>query len=101
MHEHVSSLDKPTVIELGVDRGHQKCFSMLVKSKSDALLVSVDIRDCSSVSNSKQWRFIQSDSLNIDEILCQAPEIKHGVDLVYVDSLHNPEHVKKRNILIL
>ncbi len=96
MHEHVLSLDKPTVIELGVDRGQStKVFLNSIKSKSDALLVSVDIRDCSSVSNSKQWRFIQSDSLNIDEILCQAPEIKHGVDLVYVDSLHNPEHVKK------
>ena len=58
IHEHVLSLDKPTVIELGVDRGQStKVFLNSIKSKSDALLVSVDIRDCSSVSNSKQWRF--------------------------------------------
>jgi hypothetical protein len=42
---------------------------------------------------SKNWTFIQSNSIDTAKIFSAAPALKNGIDLLYVDSLHTAEHV--------
>ena len=96
LHEEVFKRISPTVLELGVDRGQStKVFLNALNSKSNAKLVSVDIRDCSKVAKSKKWIFVKSDSTNIEFIVKNAPILNKGIDVIYIDSLHSKEHVQK------
>ncbi len=96
LHEEVSRRSSPTILELGVDRGQStKVFLNAILPKPNANLVSVDIRDCSNISNSKQWKFIQIDSTNVEKIIEYAPILRKGIDVIYIDSLHTPQHVYK------
>ena len=96
IHKKVKSLSSPVILELGVDRGQStKVILNAMHGKENATLVSVDIKDCSNVSNLGYWTFIQDDSCNIKQIIKLAPILKKGIDLIYIDSLHTPDHVYK------
>ena len=96
LHSEVSSRKSPTVLELGVDRGQStKVFLNAIHHKSSSHLISVDIRDCSNISDSNLWTFIKMDSSNVKGIINTAPILKKGIDVIYIDSLHTPEHVFK------
>ena len=53
-------------------------------------MYSVDIEDCSSVSNDKRWTFIKSRDDNFDFIKSKIPE---KIDILYIDTLHEAKHV--------
>ena len=96
MHGEVSSRKSATVLELGVDRGQStKVFLNAIHNKPLSHLISVDIRDCSNVSDSNLWTFLKMDSTNIAAIVNAAPILKKGIDVIYIDSLHTPKHVFK------
>tara|TARA_B100000242_G_C43052122_1_gene491654 strand:- start:86 stop:856 length:771 start_codon:yes stop_codon:yes gene_type:complete len=96
MHSEIASRQSPIVLELGVDRGQStKVFLNAIHNKSESHLISVDIRDCSDVSDSKHWTFIKKDSTKVLEILEAEPILKKGIDVIYIDSLHTPAHVFK------
>ena len=70
MHGEVSSRKSATVLELGVDRGQStKVFLNAIHNKPLSHLISVDIRDCSNVSDSNLWTFLKMDSTNIAAII--------------------------------
>ena len=89
------------IVELGVDKGFStKVFLSAINDKSDSKLTSIDINDCSNVCNSSKWNFIQSNSIDIDKVLDNSPDIvKRGIDILYIDSLHNIDHVRKELFL--
>ena len=96
MIDFVSKKQKPTILEFGVERGSSTKKFIDFAEKNSGKVFSVDIEDCSKVSNSRSWKFIQSNDLNIDYILNQFSEIKiGGADLIYIDSYHEAEHVQK------
>ncbi len=96
MHKEVASRKSPVVLELGVDRGQStKVFLNAINNKRLSHLISVDIRDCSDVSDSKLWTFLKMDSSDVDGIIKKVPLLKEGIDVIYVDSLHTSEHVFK------
>ena len=96
LHSEVSSRKSPTVLELGVDRGQStKVFLNAIHNQPTSNLISVDIRDCSNVSDSNLWKFIKKDSTNVQGIINAAPILKKGIDVIYIDSLHTPKHVYK------
>ncbi len=82
-------------LELGVASGNSTRILLSACSKTNSKLVSVDILDCSKILNDKNWNFILSNSTDKDYILKNAPILKNGIDLIYIDSLHTAEHVKK------
>tara|TARA_B100001093_G_C26754387_1_gene982639 strand:+ start:363 stop:1061 length:699 start_codon:yes stop_codon:yes gene_type:complete len=96
MGDYLKYKKNPVVLEFGVERGSStKAFIWLTK-KMNGKVYSIDINDCSNVSNEKNWRFLQSDDLNIDYILEKFSVIKEGgVDLIYIDSFHENYHVVK------
>ena len=96
MHNAVIKRKSPIILELGVDRGQStKVFLHAIDKKSSGLLFSVDIKDCTGVSKSDAWTFIKKDSTDIKGILKEAPILEKGIDIIYVDSLHTPNHVYK------
>jgi len=96
MHKEVVERKAPVVLELGVDRGQStKVFLNAIDKKPSSRLISVDIRDCSKVSDSKLWTFLKMDSIDVEGILKKVPLLKKGIDVIYIDSLHTSQHVFK------
>ena len=65
---------------------------------NDGELISVDIDDYSNLYDNKKWTFLKSrddDFKFIDKYLSK------DLDVIYLDSLHTAEHVKKFFIIIL
>lgn len=89
------------IVELGVDKGlSTRAFLSAINEKSDSKLTSIDITDCSNVCNSSKWNFIQSNSIDINKVLDNSPDIiNRGIDILYIDSLHNIDHVHKELFL--
>ena len=96
MTDFLNNKENPKVLELGVERGTSTKAFLCYLEKKNGKLFSVDIQDCSKVSDSKNWNFIQSNDLNYDYILETFDEIKkEGIDLIYIDSYHENYHVLK------
>ncbi len=96
MIDFVSKKKNPIILEFGVERGSSTKKFIKFAEKNLAKVYSVDIVDYSNVSNSNNWRFIQSNDLNIDYVLSKFDEIKtHGADLIFIDSYHEDVHVQK------
>ena len=94
MHQEALSRHNPTIVELGVDQGQStKVFLNAIDGKTEATLTSVDIKDCSSAVKCDTWKFIQSDSKDVGAIIKSNPNIKLGIDILYIDSLHTAKHV--------
>ncbi|RWO85020.1 MAG: class I SAM-dependent methyltransferase [Mesorhizobium sp.] len=93
LYDAAAARPNGTFLELGTDRGQATKMILAACEKNGGNLVSVDIRDCSSAAVSCRWTFVQADSIDRKTILNKAPILQDGIDLVYVDSLHTPEHV--------
>ena len=96
MVDFLDNKPNPKVLELGVERGTSTRAFLWYLKKTNGQLFSVDIDDCSKISNSEDWKFLQSNDLNFEYILENFGEIKkNGVDLIYIDSYHENHHVLK------
>jgi predicted O-methyltransferase YrrM len=82
----------PRILELGVQKGNSTKIFLDICNKNDGYLTSVDIDDCSHISNNKRWNFIHSSDDNFDLI---NNKIKEKLDLIFIDSYHEPTHIKK------
>lgn len=96
LHHDAIKRQDPIILELGVDRGQStKVFLNAIRHGLNSHLVSVDIRDCSDITDFERWTFVKSDSADVHTVIQQAPVLKNGIDIIYVDSLHTAEHVYK------
>ena len=104
INKKLDEIKNPTIVELGVAETalSTKNFLNYVSDKGGELY-SIDIQDFSKITNSdnfkninsKNWNFLQSNDLNLEKILKNFPIIKNGIDVLYVDSLHDPTHIEK------
>tara|TARA_A100001035_G_scaffold276783_1_gene272468 strand:- start:12 stop:680 length:669 start_codon:yes stop_codon:yes gene_type:complete len=88
--EIISKGKKLRILELGVFFGTST--TMFLKSPNVKNLISVDINDCSKVSKSKKWKFLKTRDDNFKYI---NKFLKKKIDIVFIDSLHEPEHIEK------
>ena len=96
MVDFLSKKKNPTILEFGVERGSSTKKFIDFVEKNSGRVFSVDITDCSNISSSKSWKFLKSNDLNVDYVLDQFDEIKkNGVDLIFIDSYHEAQHVQK------
>jgi predicted O-methyltransferase YrrM len=92
--KRLNNIKNPVILELGVNRGRStKIFFDYINDKGGKLF-SIDIRDCSNALVSPEWNFFQCNDLNINEILKKFSVLKKGIDLLFIDSYHEPNHVK-------
>ena len=88
----IKNIKNINILELGVREGiSTKCFLEVCK-KNNGNLTSIDIDDCSGVSNDTNWKFIHSSDDNFEFIDNQ---ITKNLDFIYIDSYHEPLHVEK------
>jgi cephalosporin hydroxylase len=86
------------MVELGVRGGESTFVFERVARLCKALLVSVDIDDCSPVCNWKDWVFVKSDDIafaNQFESWCRERKVDPAIDLLFIDTSHLYEHTKQ------
>ena len=92
---NLNDIKNPIILELGVNRGGSTKFFLKHIEENNGKLFSIDIKDCSSVSDSKNWNFLISDDLDYNFIVSKFKEISEkGIDVLFIDSYHDPSHVK-------
>ncbi len=90
--EKIKNIKNINILELGVKRGISTKKFLDICENNNGFLTSIDIDDCSNVSNSDKWKFIHSsddDFQKIDKI------ISKNFDFIFIDSLHEANHVQK------
>ena len=103
MNDYITKIDKslfsiiknipnPNILELGVQSGRSTLKFLDLCNKNNGKLFSVDVDDCSSVSNDKRWVFIKSRDDNFEYIKSIIPD---EIDVIFIDTLHEAKHVKK------
>ena len=90
--QKINNIKNINILELGVLRGDSTNKFLEICEKNDGYLTSVDIEDCSYVSKNRRWKFIHSSDDDFDKI---DKIISKNFDFIFVDSLHEPNHVKK------
>ncbi len=95
IYEKLSEFRNPLILEFGVNKGGSTKMFLRFLEKNPGSIYSIDINDCSHASNSLKWNFFQSNDLDYFKIIEKFPEIKNrGIDILYIDSYHDPSHVK-------
>ena len=90
--EKIKNIQKIQILELGVQSGASTKKFIELCNANNGFLTSIDIDDCSNVIKSKRWKFIHSSDDNfeiIDKIISKT------FDFIFIDSLHEPNHVEK------
>tara|TARA_B100000780_G_scaffold269497_1_gene228336 strand:+ start:235 stop:867 length:633 start_codon:yes stop_codon:yes gene_type:complete len=88
----ISKIDKVNILEFGVQKGRSTLKFLDICNKNDGHLYSADIDDCSNVSRDPRWTFIKTRDDNFDLIKSNIP---NKVDVIFLDSVHEPAHVEK------
>ena len=88
----VKKINKPIILELGVQKGRSTKKFLEICEQNKGKLFSVDIDDCSNVSNDRNWKFLKTKDDNFDFI---QSEIGEKIDVLFIDTLHEANHVKK------
>ncbi len=89
----ISNINNITILELGVQKGNSTKMFLEVCNKNNGNLTSIDIKDCSSVTEDKRWEFIFSSDDNFEYI--DKYIANKRFDVIFIDSYHEPNHVKK------
>jgi hypothetical protein len=90
--EYLNAVIEPVILEFGVRHGISTGFFLNICEKKNGFLYSVDMDDSSKKFNSNKWKFIhgRDDNFNLVESF-----IPKKIDLIYIDSFHDAEHVAK------
>ena len=88
----IRKINKPMILELGVQKGRSTKKFLEICETNKGKLFSVDIDDCSNVSNNKNWEFYQKRDDNFEFIKSKIPK---KIDVLFIDSLHEANHVER------
>ncbi len=88
----IKNINNPIILELGVQKGVSTKKFLDICDKNGGKLFSVDIEDCSNVSNNIKWKFIKSRDDNFNYIKSLIPP---EIDILFIDTLHEAKHVEK------
>jgi cephalosporin hydroxylase len=89
------SIEPETIVELGVRGGESTYVFERVAQISQADLVSVDIDDCSDISDYQDWHFVQSDDIKFAAQFknwCDDNGVDDDIDILFIDTSHLYEH---------
>ena len=89
---YLSSAVNPVILEFGVRHGQSTEFFLDICEKSNGFLYSVDLDNSSKKFDSEKWKFIHGRDDNFELVESFIPK---KIDLIYIDSFHDAEHVAK------
>ena len=87
----ISNIRNPIILELGVENGRSTKKFLQICKKNNGKLFSVDTQDCSKISDDPNWNFFKTRDDNFEFV---KSKLSDKIDVLYVDSLHEAEHVK-------
>ena len=90
--EELKSVKAPKIVEFGVRKGISTKTFIDICEQNNGFLHSVDCDDFTNVSDSRYWKFHLTRDDNFDYL---DQEIPDGIDLFYLDSFHNANHIEK------
>ena len=88
----IKDIKNINILELGVQKGRSTLRFLEICNKNNGKLYSVDIDDCSNVSNNFRWKFIKTRDDNFEYIKSLIPK---KLDIIFIDTLHEAAHVNK------
>ena len=71
---YIGNIKEPVILELGVQKGRSTKKFLEICNKNNGWLISVDLDDCSKVSNDKRWKFFQCRDDNFEFIKSKIPK---------------------------
>lgn len=95
--EAVSACPK-LIVELGVEHGHSTQILLAAANLTKARLLSVDINDCSRVSDDPGWIFVQSDDVAFAAQFADFARqrgLPAQIDVLFIDTSHEFEHTQQ------
>jgi len=92
IYRNISSLKNINILEFGVNNGFSTSMFLNICNQNAGYLTSVDINDYSSLFKNKRWTFLKSRDDNFNYI---KKNIKKKLDVIYIDSCHEPNHIQK------
>ena len=87
----ISNISNPIILELGVENGRSTKKFLQICKKNNGKLFSVDTKDCSKILDDPNWNFFKTRDDNFEFI---KSKLSDKIDVLFVDSLHEAEHVK-------
>ena len=66
---YIDQIKEPVILELGVQKGRSTKKFLELCNKNNGQLFSIDLDDCSSVSDDKKWKFFQTRDDDFDFII--------------------------------
>jgi hypothetical protein len=95
MCDAARSMESPVVLELGTQHGTSAKALLAACKENGGTVVSVDLQDCSQISQAPNFIFVQSDSTSVRNILSKAPILSQGIHMLYVDTTRHRSHLQK------
>ncbi len=89
---YIAKIKNPIILELGVQKGRSTTKFLEICNKNNGQLYSVDIDNCSDVSNDPRWKFFQTRD---DDFKFVKSNIPQKIDILFIDTVHEAKHVKK------
>lgn len=92
IYEKVKKIKKINILEFGVREGLSTSMFLSLCDKNFGKLISVDVDDYKKLFKNVRWTFLKSRDDNFHFI---KKNITDKLDIIYIDSYHEPEHIKK------
>ena len=90
--EHEKNKKNLNILEFGVRKGISTKMFLNLCEVNNGKLISVDIDDYSNLYKNNNWTFLNMRDDNIEEIKSY---ISYPIDIILIDSFHEPKHVEK------
>ena len=94
IYKEINKIQKVKILELGVKEGVSTSMFLKLCEENDGKLISIDIENYSDLYQNNRWNFIKTRDDNFEKINNEILNMG-GLDVVYIDSFHEPNHVKK------
>ena len=100
IYKEIEKIKNIKILELGVRNGISTSMFLKLCEENDGKMISVDVADCSHLYQNNRWKFIHESDDNFEKINNEIKDMG-GLDVVYIDSFHEPNHVKKVFLKVL
>jgi predicted O-methyltransferase YrrM len=92
LEDQIQKISEPNILEFGVREGRSTRLFLDLCKKKNGKLFSIDVDDYSNLFEDPNWTFLQTRDDNFEYLKDKLPT---KFDIIYLDSLHEANHVKK------